>query len=118
MDVISAEEYEPVSFFEVEPTPTDEDVPWPYNDYVYQIQRGDVSMSCAIAPAYKDVRIILKFFDRRIYELNSVGVRDVRYENKGGDETLEIILNESESILLRVKPNIEILHNHSAQFET
>jgi hypothetical protein len=118
MDIISAEEHEVLSFFEVVPTPTDKDIPWPYNDYLYEIEREGMSMSCAIAPAYKDVRIILKYNGSKFYELNSVGVRDVRYDNKGGNETLEIVLSDNESITLRVKPRIEINHHHSARFET
>ena len=118
MDIISAEEHEVLSFFEIEPIPTDKDVPWPYNDYLYEVERDGLSMSCAIAPAYKDVRIILKCNGSKIYEFNSVGVRDVRYNNKGGKETLEIILSDNESISLRVKSKIEIYHHHSAQFAT
>jgi hypothetical protein len=117
MEIISAEEHEVLSFFEVLPTPTDNDVPWPYNDNLYEIDRDGLSMSCTIAPAYKDVRIILKCNGSKLYELNSVGVRDVRYSNKEGRETPEIILSKNEYILLRVKPRIEIHHFHNAQFE-
>jgi len=35
MNYISAEEYELLSFFEVEPERASPDIPWPYNDFSY-----------------------------------------------------------------------------------
>ncbi|PYV17474.1 MAG: hypothetical protein DMG07_05615 [Acidobacteria bacterium] len=93
----------------------DKDVPWPYNDFLFEIDRGDVSLSCAIAPAYRDVRLILKRGSDKLYELNATGVEDVKYEDRNGVEILEIILSAREQIRLKVKPRIEI--NHRANTE-
>ncbi len=106
------EEHELLTFFEVEPTLAHADTPWPYNDYLYEIQQGDVSLSCAIAPFHKDIRIILRMTSCKLYELNNMGgVKDIRYQNKNSDETLEIIFDENDWIVLRVQPEIELFHN-------
>jgi hypothetical protein len=110
MDIISAEEWPRLSFLEVEPTPTDKDVAWPYNDYLYEIIHGEFELSCSIAPAYRDVGIILTHKGAKLYELNSMGVKDVRYRNEGNVESLEIVLSNRESIQLVVKPVISINH--------
>ena len=60
MSIISAEEWELTSFFEVTPTSPDSDSPWPYTEVVYEVERGDLSVRCAIAPACRDVRLIIR----------------------------------------------------------
>lgn len=72
-------------------------------------------MSCAVAPAYKDVRIILKDNGSKIYELNAVGVNDVRYIKKSsGIEVLEIEMPEKSLIQIIVDPEIEINHFYNS----
>jgi hypothetical protein len=51
---ISAEEWQLLAFFEVEPTKLDADVAWPYNDFTYRRLLGEVTVTFAIAPACKD----------------------------------------------------------------
>ena len=110
MSIISAEEWEVLGFFGVNPK-TEDETPWPYNDFLYEVARGNNSLSCAIAPAYKDVRIILKCDDVKAYELNAVAVKDVGYiEEANGKEVLEITLSDKESIRIVINPNIEIDH--------
>jgi hypothetical protein len=82
---------------------------------LYEIQRGDLSLSCAIAPAYRDVRLILKRGDQTLYELNAVGVDDVKYENRLGTEALEIVLSPRERIRLKVRSQIAIDHRVSSE---
>ena len=115
MNSISAEEWEVLSFFEVEPKLADKDVPWPYNEFLYELERGDLFLSCAIAPAYRDVQLILKRGDEKLYELNAMGVDDVKYENQHGIEILEIVLSPRERIRLKVKPQIHIAHHASSE---
>lgn len=43
--MISALEWEVLSFFEVEPQRQDPEAPWPYNDFLYQIEQGDLVFS-------------------------------------------------------------------------
>lgn len=110
MTYISAEELELLSFFEVEPDRLDADVPWPYNDFAYQVSRGEYSLSFAVQPAYRDVRIILKRGDTVLYELNAVGIDDLKYHNDKNHEVLEIVLNERDRLWLVLQPDITIRH--------
>ena len=43
-----------------------------------------------------------------VYELNAVGVEDVRYHNDKGRESVEIVISIRDSMWLRIKPNISI----------
>jgi len=108
---ITAEELELLGFFGVEPKRLDPDVPWPYNDFVYEVQRGDMSLSVAVAPAYKDVRIVCKSGSQALYELNAVGVDDVKYHNDSGRETLEVAISSHDRVWLRIDPLICVMHD-------
>lgn len=110
MQVISAQEWQLTSFFEVVPTYPFADDPWPYTEVVYELQRDGLSLSCAIHPSHRDVRIILKKGTDTLYELNAVAVHDVAYIGDPGGETLRVDLTEQESLLLRVSPHIQIAH--------
>lgn len=107
---ISAEEWQFLSIFEAEPSLLDADVPWCYNDAVYRVQQGSLVLSFAIAPAYRDVRILLANRGTNVYELNAMNVVDIRYIEDGHLEQLEIVLSEQQTIRLQVKPDIRIVH--------
>ena len=115
MDVISAEEWQLTSFFEVAPSYPDPDSPWPYNEVVYEVSRGDLSLSCAIAPAYRDVRLIIRCGESLKYELNATQVEDVVYVKDGTEELLRIVIRDSEHISVRVKPEISVAHSVDQQ---
>ncbi|MCP4599560.1 MAG: hypothetical protein GY847_03305 [Proteobacteria bacterium] len=105
---ISAEEWQLISFFEVEPQRRDPSSPWEYDDSVYVVTDGDITLSCAIHPAYRDVRLILSARDKQIYEFDAMGVRDVTYIKKDGEEKLLIVVSEDEVIYLQTRPSIKI----------
>jgi hypothetical protein len=107
---MSVEPIELLSFFEVEPTFLASEDPWPYTDALYEVTQGDVGLSFAVAPAYKDVRIILRRADVVLYELSATAVQDVDYHNDSGRESLEIQLSSRETLWLRLKPHISIIH--------
>lgn len=108
MNPLSANELDLLTFFECKPELQDKDVVWIYNDALYTFTAGGLSISCAIAPSYKDVRLILKNEKGVLYELNAMGVDDIRYHNDGGRETLEIIIKGSDRLWLYLKPTISI----------
>ncbi|WP_172205386.1 hypothetical protein [Niveibacterium sp. COAC-50] len=110
MGAISADELDLLTFFECEPKLRDADVPWTYNDALYEFSLGELSLSCAVAPSYRDVRIILKSGTHILYELNAMGVADVRYHNEGNRELLEIELGNHDQLWVRLKPAIGICH--------
>jgi hypothetical protein len=107
--VITAEEVDLLTFFEVEPTLLDPDNPWPYNDFVYRVTRPGFEVSFAVAPAYRDVRLILTRDGVVLYELNAMGVDDVRYLKDANGETLEIVLTSRDSLYLRLAPELSIV---------
>lgn len=45
MKVISAQEWELLSFIEVEPELESPGDPWPYTDVLYKVQRGNCSLT-------------------------------------------------------------------------
>lgn len=106
MSYITAEKLELLTFFAVEPKRLDPETTWPYNDFVYEVARGEMSLSFAIHPAYKDVRIILKHLGVSLYELNAVGVEDLKYHNDSGRESLEVIISVNDTLWLRIDPSI------------
>jgi hypothetical protein len=110
MSAISADELDLLTFFECEPKLRDADVPWIYNDALYEFSGGGMSLSCAIAPSYKDVRLILNMGSYVLYELNAVAVKDVRYHSDSSRESLEIELSNCERLWVRLKPAISIAH--------
>jgi hypothetical protein len=110
MDDVSVEELELLGFFGVEPKRLDLSVPWPYNDFLYEVKQGEMSLTFAVAPAYRDVRIIWKSGSVSLYELNAVGVEDVKYHNDSGRETIEVAISRRNKLWLRILPNISISH--------
>lgn len=106
---ISAEEWQLSSFFEVEPERLDPDSPWPYTEVVYELERAGLWLRCAIAPAYRDVRLAIRCGETLLYELEATGALDVIYERDPRGECLRIRTNASDSIALRLRPRVEIV---------
>jgi hypothetical protein len=97
-----------LNFFGTEPTPLEHNIAWAYNDSVYEAADARCHVSFAITPVSKDVRIVLTLDGVTVYELNAVGISDVRCLNEKGRESLEITISAKESIRLRLKPLISI----------
>lgn len=108
---MSVDEFDLLNFFATLPEQLDPDVPWTYNDSVYEVADGHVQISFGIAPSVKDVRVILKSNGVLLYELNAVGIEDVKYHDDKGRESLEIIVSSRDSVWLRIKPQISIAHS-------
>ncbi|MDF2626855.1 MAG: hypothetical protein K0R39_686 [Symbiobacteriaceae bacterium] len=106
--MVSVEEWNLLSFFNTMPTPLDPDVPWPYNDFLFQVEQEDMALSFSIAPAYKDIRLLLMLRGQKIFEVNAVGVDDVRYHKRNGCESLEVVLTDQVALWLRLSPRIQI----------
>lgn len=115
--MVTVSELELLEFFGVLPKLQDPDDPWSYNDALYEVQSGSVTLSFAIAPSYKDVRIILHCAGTKTYELNAQGVQDVRHRHQGERESLEITINEQDALFLFLAPHIEIHHGAQERAE-
>jgi hypothetical protein len=114
---ITAEKWELISFFETEPSYLEPSDPWPYTDAVFEIQRETLSFSCAINPAYKDIRIILNQNGKKVYELNAMAILDIIYKKEYNAEYLEFIIDNKSKIILRVNPSIEIAETIKSKSE-
>ena len=106
---LSADEYALLSFFGVAPTQLDpNDVPWAYNHSVYRAADEIAQVSFAIAPAVKDVRILLTIAGANVFEFSAMRVEDVRCHYDKRRESLEVIISPRNSIWLSIKPRISI----------
>ena len=113
MKTLTAQEWELLSFFEVEPELLDLTVPWIFNDALYRVSRDSYSFTFAVQPSYRDVRLILSINGQIAYELSAMGVDDVIYRKDDGHETLEIRLDPRNSLMLTMKPSIQIRQDWS-----
>jgi len=115
MNYISAEEYELLSFFEVEPERASPDIPWPYNDFSYRVSLGAYDIAFGINPAYKDISLTISQNGMELYSFVALSVKDVRYLQDPHIETLEIFISDRESIWLRIRPTLLITQKCSAE---
>jgi len=105
---VSVEELELLSFFEVEPSRADRDIPWPYNDFCYQLEIGPYAVSFSIYPACRELSLSIAHSGAELYSLRAIRVKDVLCHKDGDLETLEIVVSDSDTIWLRLRPNLLI----------
>ncbi len=108
MAEISVEDWQLLSLFEVEPTLLDPGEPWYYNDAVYEVVQGDLSLSFAISPAYRDVKLMVLLNSDVLFEFTSQDVEDVCYSKADTIERLTIKVDQRTQIELVIKPRIAI----------
>lgn len=116
MRLISATELELLTFFEVEPTSNDLDSPWPYNDWLYRVSVAGIDVSFSVAPAYRDVHLIVRCGETTFYELKSLSIDDVLFHDHGDREVLELRLVPRDRLFLRLRPAVQLVHE-IAEFE-
>jgi hypothetical protein len=109
--IVSVEEFELLSFFEVEPSRADADQSWPYNDYTFAVSFDAFKVSFGIAPAYRDVSLAISHNDADIYFLTALSADDVRYHRTGDRKTLEIRLSVTDTIWFQLRPAPLITHS-------
>jgi hypothetical protein len=108
MAYVSVEELELLSFFEVEPARADRDVPWPYNDFTYQMTVGEYAVSFCIAPTSKDLSLSIAHKGAALYVFKGLSVQDIRYHKDADIETLEIVVSDRDTIWFRLRPSLLI----------
>jgi hypothetical protein len=106
---MSVDEIEMLSFFEVLPTIRDPDIPSPYNCYCYLVKLPGFEVSCTLKPAYKDINLTLKG-ENIDFELDANCVEDVKYHDDKGIETLELVMNRRDTVLLQLRPKVQVTH--------
>jgi hypothetical protein len=108
MNSITATELELLACFAVEPQLLDADVPWCYNDAAYTVNLDGLSVSFAVQPSYRDVRLIARRGEERLFEFNAMGVRDVRVIDERGVNAVEVVMDERSWLRLQLRPTFEI----------
>ena len=85
MATISVEEWEVLSFFEVQPKLADTDIAWRTTIPSTRLSVVTYPYPALSLRRNRDVRLILKRGGKKLYELNATGVDDVKYETKAGE---------------------------------
>jgi hypothetical protein len=117
METIAATELQMLECFGVEPQLLDPNDPWCYNDAAYVVELDGMSISFAIAPAYRDVRFIVHRGDQRLFELNAMSVADVRVIDEPSRDLLEIALTERSWLRLQLRPFFEITQGFKGEVQ-
>jgi hypothetical protein len=115
---VTATELEMLTCFGVEPRMLDVGIPWCYNDAAYSVEVDGLSVSFAVAPGYQDVRLIVRRGDERLFELNAVGVADVRVIDTPGVDAVEIVITHGSWLRLQLRPAFEITQGFRADGRT
>src|SRR5262245_25242215 len=108
MTAISATELELLECFGTEPRRVDPDLPWFHNKATYSIELDGLAISYTIHPSFRDISLIVYRGKDRFYELNAVGVVDVRIPHIWGYDVVEILLTECEGLRLQLSPSVSI----------
>src|SRR5476649_1157700 len=108
MDNITATELQMLECFGVEPKFLDPNEPWCYNDAAYSVELDGFSVSFAVQPAYRDVRIIVRRGEQRLYELNALGLADVLGLDEPGRDMVEVRFSERKWSRLQLRHALEI----------
>lgn len=81
MRPLSIQEIDLLDFFEVEPNRPEPDIPWTYDNSVYEV--GDsLRLFFGVTPSSKDVSLELRVGDDILYELSALGIEDVHYHKE------------------------------------
>jgi len=105
---VTATELDLLSCFGVEPQLLDAGVPWCYNDAAYLFEADGLSVSFAVAPGYRDVRLVVRRGEQRLFELTAVGAADVRVIDERGVDAVEVVLSAESWVRVRLRPSFEV----------
>lgn len=109
MMFISAEEWQLLSFFEVEPTKLDASECWSVNELEYSCPVGDLQVAFKVAPWRKSCKLTVERAGTTFIQLLAESVFDNRYHARDGSEWLEILLSPDERLELRLKPTFSLV---------
>ena len=106
------DEYELMSFFEIEPEVLDKYIPWFYNTITFQKQYGDELLYCTFSPAYGDFDLTLVRNQKSKITLNLHNIESIKVLNDSKGEHLNVTFYEHNSLkdlLLTLKPEVSII---------
>ena len=105
------EDYELISFFEVEPEVLDKDVIWYYNTLTFTIERSDEKVTLNISPAYDDLEIFWERNDELKIHWKLFQIQSVKIEKKDDKEYMRIISTGEfmDDCFFFMKPSIKLI---------
>ena len=115
MKELSVSELQLLSFFEVEPTRLDEGVPWPFNDFTYNVEIGEFAVRFGIAPAYKDLSFSIMISGVEFYSFVGLDVKDVTHHDLETHELLVIEISNRSEIILQIRPHVKIVQKLASE---
>ena len=109
MSELSTTEIDLIWFFGSQPVKTDPaDIPWPYNDLLFNIAGDNWRVRFLISPAYQQVELSAHIDEQLLYQLSIGRFSDLVIHHDSGHATLEIVISEKQSIFLCLAPRLFI----------
>ena len=114
---VTATELELLACFGVEPVLLEPAELWCLNDAAYCMEVEGFSVSFAVRPYHRDVRIVVSRSGHRLFEFNLTGVADVKVIDEPGVDAVEVMITEDSWLRLQLQPVFEITQSFS-HYET
>src|SRR5688500_147593 len=104
------EPYELIGLFEVEPSLTDQGVPWAYNSLRFETRRGTDDVLCDIEPGYEEVRLRWSRDGVELVRLDLRWVAGLLVESGDGVERLVGTFRDPhvEPFELQLRPSVHV----------
>ena len=106
------DDYELISFFEIEPEVLDPEMPWFYNTVTFQKQYADELLYCTFSPAYGDIDLTLVRGQKAKITLNLHNIDSIEVLKGPNGEHLKVTFHPDTSLndfLLTLKPEVSII---------
>ncbi|MFD2935462.1 hypothetical protein [Spirosoma flavum] len=106
------EDYELLSFFEVEPSLLDTDAPWLYNAITFKKEYIDELLYCTFSPSYGDLDLTLIRNQKPKITLSLHNIEAIKILKDPSGEHLKVIFNSDSPLLnflLTLKPEVSIV---------
>jgi hypothetical protein len=102
-------EWEAIAFFGSEHKSRAYGTEWFDSDSVYEVSdQSGLTLTCAIHPIHRDVRIRLLRRDHLIYEWQAQDLKDICYVEEKDRTVMKFVVSDRDSLTLQVQPRISI----------
>lgn len=105
---ISAEEWQLISFFEVEPAQQEPNESAACTDLTFRRAVGELQVTFTVHPLHKDFALIVERGATTLINVRALSVFDIRCETDNGTEFLEILLTPDQRLKLQLKPDFSL----------
>ena len=109
IEMLSINEWEALAFFGNEPISREYGSDWYDSDSCYEVKCDkNLTLTFAIHPIHKDVRLCLFLDGVKIYDWQAVGVKDICYIEEERRTLIKVEINNTDYLELLVSPQLEI----------